>query len=61
MVEILEKEEDNQIPDKPIEITEDSMMAMFGIGDFGTTKNLNHTKDSEEANFKSYVQKREHR
>ena len=31
------------------------MMTMFGIADFATTKNKNHTLDSEEANFKTYI------
>ena len=56
-----EKEDNQKAPAEPVEATEESMMAMFGIGDFSSTKNQNHTKDAEEANFKSFIQKREHR
>ena len=37
------------------------MLAMFGISDFNTTKNKDHNEDAEEATYKSFIQKREHR
>ena len=45
----------------PAEATEADMMAMFGISDFTTTKNKDHSKDAAEATYKSFIQKREHR
>ena len=45
----------------PVEATEDDMLAMFGINDFSTTKNKDHSKDAAEATYKSFIQKREHR
>ena len=56
--EAAEKEEERK---DPVEATEDDMLAMFGISDFTTTKNLDHGKDAEEATYKSFIQKREHR
>jgi hypothetical protein len=34
---------------------------MFGFGDFGTSKGLNHQQDAEEALFKQFIRKREYR
>ena len=34
---------------------------MFGFGDFGTTKGVDHTEEAEEAVYKDFSQKREHR
>ena len=39
----------------PAEATEEDMMAMFGINDFTTTKNKDHSKDAEEATYKSFI------
>ena len=34
---------------------------MFGMSDFGSSKQQDHTKDAEEATYKQFLQKREHR
>ena len=39
----------------PVEATEDDMLAMFGISDFATTKNKDHSKDAAEATYKSFI------
>jgi hypothetical protein len=45
-----------------VEATEEDFMAMFGTEmDFKTSKNKDHTKDSREACYKSFLQKREYR
>ena len=49
------KKEEVKVGSNAEEATEEAMMAMMGFGDFGTTKNKDHSEDAAEAVFKSFI------
>ena len=49
-------------PTKALEDIEDQdLSALFGFSDFNTSKGANHQGDAQEAVFKEFIAKREHR